>query len=55
MNINEVKPTIENKVDIDLKLDIRDIAEQLYELRRPLPPKQRQLIEQLYRLTRKLN
>lgn len=52
INHNEVKP----KVDVNIDLSwLKEIVERLYELRKPLPPVQRRLVEELYEKIRKVN
>lgn len=52
INNNDVKPKV--NVNIDLGW-LKDIVSKLYELRQPLPPVQRKLVEQLYEKLRKVN
>ena len=50
-NHNEVRPEV--NVNVDLQ-GILEVVEKLYNLRQPLPPVQRKLVEQLYRDLRKI-
>lgn len=52
LNMNEAKADARASVDLT---PIKDILEKLYELRKPLPPVQRKLIEELYGRLSKLN
>ena len=52
INRNEAKPQV--NVNVDLK-SIAELVERLYELRKPLPPTQRRLIEELHRKLKGVN
>ena len=53
MNIAEAKA--EAKAEVKLLIEIKELVEKLYELRGPLPPLQRQIIEKLHKLVRRMN
>lgn len=50
INVNENKPQVNVNIDIS---KLVDLVSRLYELRKPLPPLQRELVEKLYSLVRK--
>ena len=54
VNINENHAETRVNVDPGLLTEIRELAEYLYRLRRPLPPAQRETVEKLYRLVGRL-
>ena len=50
INVNENKPQVNVNLDVS---KLVDLVTRLYELRRPLPPLQRELVEKLYSMVRK--
>ena len=52
INHNDVKPEVNVSIDLGW---LKDVVSKLYELRQPLPPLQRKLVEQLYEKLRKVN
>ncbi|MEB3764595.1 MAG: hypothetical protein GSR77_00280 [Desulfurococcales archaeon] len=54
INSNVAEAKSKASVRVDLEPIVR-LVERLYELRKPLPPTQRKLVEELYHAVRKLN